>query len=217
MGRWRCQLKADDSAYRSLTPKPGWIQNSCDRCNRDFWLTPAQHKNGIKYCTSTCRFEAPEKVIERTMTKGPGENDCWISSLSPKSAYPHIKIKGDTLRVARVVLEKSLGRPIGENLKALHKCNNPRCVRVGPEHIYEGTQQENIKWCVESGRMDDRNGEKCPTAELTTEQVIEIKKLFGKQGLKETMIQFGRKSKTTIWNIWHGKTWKHVDVPPDAE
>lgn len=199
----------DDSAYRSLTPKPGWLHKSCERCNRDFWLTPAQFRNGIRYCTSTCRYEAPEKVIERTTTKGPGENDCWISSLTPTSPYPLIKTNRETLRAARVVLEKSLGRPIGDNLQALHECNNPRCVRVGAGHIYEGTQKENIQWCVKSGRLDDRKGAKSPTAKLSEEQARDIK--FNPDGLsgKELTVRHNI-SKSQVSGIQHGRMWRDL-------
>lgn len=141
---------------------------------------PSQAKF-TRFCAKDCRHEDPEDVIDKSTTKGPGENDCWISSLTPTSPYPLIKTNGETLRAARVVLEQSLGRPIGEGLFALHKCNTPRCVRVGPEHIYEGTQQENIKWCVESGRLDDRRGAKCPNAKLTEAQARDIK--FNPEGL----------------------------------
>lgn len=165
----------DDSAYRSLVPKPGWIPKSCERCNREFWLTPAQFKNNIRYCASTCRYEPALSVIERRTVKGGHPNGCWICDLTPSVDYPLIKTKGEMLRAARVVLEAALGRPIAPALLALHRCNNPRCVRVGPEHIYEGTQQENIKYCAECGRNPDNKGEKSSSAKLTDEKVKYIR------------------------------------------
>lgn len=187
-------MKRPTPPTRSLTEVPGWIKKICERCGGDFWSVPSQFKNGIRYCTSTCRHEPPEKVIDRTTTKGPGENDCWISSLAPTSPYPVIKTKGVNLRVSRFLLEKHLGRPIKDGLYALHTCNNTRCVRVGPGHIYEGTQQDNIKWCVESGRHVGNRF-------LSDAQIIEIRALEGKMSAQQVAPLHGA-AESTIYNIW---------------
>lgn len=42
--------------------------------------------------------------------------------------------------------------PIPETLQVLHKCDVPRCVR--PEHLFLGTQAENLADAVQKGRLD---------------------------------------------------------------
>lgn len=180
--------------YRSLTENPKWAKMQCERCGVDYWLEHGKVGKGFRYCTSTCRYEPPLAVIEKRTVKEGHPKGCWICSLTPTGPYPVIKTKGDTLRVARVVLEHSLGRPIGENMKALHKCNEPRCVRVGPEHIYEGTQQENIQWCVESGRHVGNRF-------LSDAQIIEIRSLEGKMSAQQVAPLYGA-AESTIYNIW---------------
>jgi hypothetical protein len=52
----------------------------------------------------------------------------------------------------RHALELKLGRPIGSGLLALHTCDNPSCVR--PDHLYEGTQSDNMRDMHDRGRMN---------------------------------------------------------------
>lgn len=195
----------DDSDYRSLTPKPGWLQKSCERCEGNFWLAPGQFDN-IRYCKDECRHEPPEVRFWKSVTKdGPMHPTdvslgcCWNSKFTPSAPYPSMKVNGETIRVARFILELTLGRPITKGLQALHSCDNTRCVNQG--HIYEGTQSENIQGCVKRGR---HRGNRT----LTLEQVNEIKSLKGHATLKVVAEQFKR-SIYTIWCIWNGRTWKN--------
>jgi HNH endonuclease len=47
----------------------------------------------------------------------------------------------------RVALSLALGRPLGDGMNALHRCDYPPCVR--PRHLREGTQQENVDEMME--------------------------------------------------------------------
>lgn len=206
-------MKRPTPPYRSLIENPRWVKQKCERCEVDFWLEPCK-VGTILFCTKTCRYEDPLVVIEKRTTKDGHPKGCWECSLTPSSDYPCLKTKGEQLRATRLVLEAALGRPIAPGMLALHQCDNPRCVRVGPEHIFEGTQSQNIEGCVERGRHMAPFGELHSNSDLTELQVVEIKKLKGAQSLEDTAKQFGVKSNTTIWNIWNGKTWKHVDAAP---
>lgn len=50
----------------------------------------------------------------------------------------------------------------------MHLCNNPPCVR--PDHLQGGTNQDNLRYCTESGRWPQRHGERNPNAKLTDAQ-----------------------------------------------
>ena len=54
----------------------------------------------------------------------------------------------------------------------LHNCDVPACVR--PDHLFEWTNTDNIRDCMEKGRLPQ--GENMWNARLTTEQVREIRR-----------------------------------------
>lgn len=55
-----------------------------------------------------------------------------------------------TLIATRVSLEIH-GRPVPDNLFALHTCDNPPC--VNPDHLFIGDQKKNMEDCLSKGRF----------------------------------------------------------------
>jgi len=94
----------------------------------------------------------------------PDENGCkiWPYAINAKGyAGARIKINGEKskqFRSNRVILERKLGRKIKDNMFACHTCDNPSC--VNPEHLWEGTNKENMQDMVKKGRSakGDKNG-----------------------------------------------------------
>lgn len=89
-----------------------------------------------------------------------------------------------------------------------HKCHNPIC--VNPEHLYDGTQLENMQDMKNAGRrkQPNQNGEKNPRAKLTKCQVKKIRKLHGTG--KYTLTALAKDYHVSITNIWYivnHKTW----------
>lgn len=62
----------------------------------------------------------------------------------PKSKY-------GTRLAHRVALGDKLGRAVPAGMDARHTCDNPPC--VNPEHLLEGTRQDNVNDAVERGRV----------------------------------------------------------------
>jgi HNH endonuclease len=91
------------------------------------------------------------KYVDKTPGHGP-KGDCWIwtGKVFVKS-YGIFTIKGKRVRAHRLAHELQTGAPIAEGLKVLHECDNPACVRG--EHLFTGTQSDNIRMAVQRGRV----------------------------------------------------------------
>lgn len=69
----------------------------------------------------------------------------------PISRYGVIRVSNEPYKnkhyiVSRLILERKLGRPIKSGYCAIHSCDHGTC--VNPNHIREGSQEENMqdKW-----------------------------------------------------------------------
>jgi hypothetical protein len=104
-----------------------------------------------------------------------------------------------TLYAHRVSWEIHNG-PVPEGLKVLHTCDNPQCVR--PDHLFLGTQADNIADMLAKGRRS-RSGPHPGTgakSKLTDEQLRQLRI----DGTTHTMRQLAEKygvSSGTVSNI----------------
>ena len=88
-----------------------------------------------------------------------------------------------------------------------HKCDNPAC--VNPEHLFLGTQIDNMKDMEKKGRST--RGSRHPSAKLEEKQVFEIKRLLWKTDLNHQKIaNLFNIGSATISQIKTGRIWKHV-------
>lgn len=97
------------------------------------------------------------------------------------------------------------------NMHVCHKCDNPTCVR--PDHLFLGTDADNIKDMMDKQRNVVLRGSKSGRAKLTEDQVEEVKKFIGILSPKELAEKFSEKynvAKGTIDNITYNRTWKHI-------
>lgn len=98
------------------------------------------------------------------------ENDCWeAQGYLDKDGYASITHKAR--RIHRVSYELFIG-PIPRSLSVLHKCDNPRC--CNPDHLFLGTQKDNVADMIKKGRKDSRFGVRNTQNKLTEQQVFEI-------------------------------------------
>lgn len=113
--------------------------------------------------------------------------------------------------VHRVAWELANG-PIPDGMVIMHRCDNPPCVELS--HLVLGTQKENIADKYAKGRARVAVGERCGKSTLTTEQVIEMRRLYA-QGVPkaELAIRFSV-SRPNVYVVVTRRTWKHI--PPQA-
>lgn len=93
-------------------------------------------------------------LADRFWEKVHKTESCWLWTASVKDGFPYGQIGHPGTRTPRrahrVSWELHNG-PIPAGLFVLHKCDNPRCVR--PDHLFLGTQSDNLKDAYSKGRM----------------------------------------------------------------
>lgn len=138
---------------------------------------------------------------------------CWMwkAGLSPKG-YGWVKYRGKARRAHRVAWELTYG-PIPQRMNVLHRCDIPACVR--PDHLFLGTQRDNILDAIEKGRHQGRHnlpyssGDTHPMAKLSMAIVLEARRLHA-QGLSIYKLAQRRSvSWTTMRDAVRGITWKN--------
>jgi len=128
----------------------------------------------------------------------------WTKSVTPKG-YGRINYKNRKWLVHRAMLEKYLGRPIPDDLLALHHCDVPNCCTES--HLYEGTVQDNADDMWARGREVVLRGSKNGWSKLTEQQVKDI--LLSTGTYQAIADRFGI-SKQTVWMIRKRRHWRHV-------
>lgn len=129
----------------------------------------------------------------------------WTSDMN-QSGYGRIFVNGIATLAHRFSYSINVD-DIHVGLQVLHKCDNRLC--VNPYHLFLGTNDDNMKDKVKKGRS--QKGEKHPRCKVTTEAVIQIRKMF-EDGIRVSHItrsNFGL-SRSGIQSILEKKTWKHI-------
>jgi hypothetical protein len=136
-----------------------------------------------------------------------GENGCWNwTGALYQNGYGVFTYRYRAVKVHRYSYRLYRGQ-IPEGLEVCHTCDNKKC--VNPEHLFLGTQQDNMTDMVNKGRS--LTGEKGTNTKLTWEQVREIRKLYktGKHS-QYTLADLFNVSRSNIKFILNNKTWKEV-------
>jgi len=164
-----------------------------------------------------------------------GPDECWLWMGSKNSrGYGQVYLSGKRYGAHRIAFSLARG-PVASKLFVCHTCDTPGCVR--PDHLFLGTQADNIGDAVQKGRMatgdrhgththpertarGDRSGprlhpeailrgSKSPRAKLNEDDVREIRHLVGTMTKTEMGKRYGV-SRHAIRSIVRRDGWKHV-------
>lgn len=142
--------------------------------------------NGTKYDLDVVEFW---NKVDKT-------SSCWLW-VRGKDKDGYGRFRND-LKSHRVSYTLANGDP--GSLSVLHSCDNPAC--VNPEHLFLGTQQDNMLDKKTKGRH--RPGEQHPNAKLIQKDVVDIlhSELSGRELARKYNV-----SEATISYIKSRKRW----------
>lgn len=144
--------------------------------------------------TAKQRFEAKIKKTE----------DCWEwTAARDKDGYGFFSKEGKQLKAHRAAWEFERGA-IPDGIQVLHKCDNPKCVRV--DHLFLGTNIDNVKDRTQKRRQPE--GEKHSDAKVTLKQVQEMRRI-GKIGTYKTIANKYGISIAQTAKILNRQSWKN--------
>lgn len=151
-----------------------------------------------KYTTSdVLRFQKYVKVSESGCHE-------WIGSLDAYG-YGQLNINRRPAKAHRIAWELANG-PVPEGMSILHRCDNPQC--VNPEHLFPGTQSDNMKDAARKGRMHP--GEKHGMSKLTESDVLAMRMAHSSgEGRRDIASRFNVPY-STVNEIIRRDAWKHI-------
>jgi hypothetical protein len=147
---------------------------NCRNCGKEhvaFGYTEGRKK----YCSRTCMEEFRSPTLEKLVKSNYEikESGCWewTNSISTQSGYGKLVFKGKDMSAHRASYIVFKGE-IPKGLHVCHSCDNRKC--INPEHLWVGTQRDNIQDAARKGRLHDQTGERI---KHSIELVKEIKRL----------------------------------------
>ncbi len=193
-----------------------YITRICEVCKSSFRFhaCPDNIQRGRgRFCSTECRRKSqPIPLIKRFQRYigMPTESGCIIWT-GHKNNHGYGSIgsesqKGRMLLAHRVSYEIAHG-PISDSIMVLHSCDNPSC--VNPDHLFLGTQADNIADMVSKGRGP--NGTKAWNSKLTDNDILEIRNRYASGGVTQRTLsdEFGISQSRICWIIKR-KSWKHI-------
>lgn len=134
-------------------------------------------------------------------------DECWEWQATKNwGGYGQVR-KGKMVLAHRVAWELIFG-PIPNEMNVLHKCDNRAC--CNPNHLFLGTNQDNVNDRVAKGRSARFIGEKHPRVKLAELEVINILDEYKRGISRKNIAQKYNIGMSQLHRIIHGQSWKHI-------
>lgn len=144
------------------------ITCTCEICGQVFFFRYGGHN---RYCSLRC-YTADS--ADRFWSKVDRTDTCWLwtGCISGSNHYGAFRYQGRMQPSHRVAWILKHGE-IGDGLCVLHRCDNPPC--VNPDHLFLGTQSDNMVDMVGKGRQGRQYGSAHGMSKLTERDVVAIR------------------------------------------
>lgn len=135
------------------------------------------------------------------------KEECWPwVGFIESHGYGRLRApKGRLVLAHRVAYEKANGC-IPEGMCVCHRCDTKEC--CNPDHLFLGSQSDNMKDMKNKGRARSLRGEKSPRSKLTQEMVDYIRTSPNAKILSgvELAMLFDV-GKATVYDVRNNRTW----------
>ena len=165
----------------------------------------------VPVARATSARQKPTTDIGRFLAKIVcGLSDCWFWHGSLDSSN-YGRVTHKAANFAHRLSWHLFRGPIPEGMRVLHRCDVRNC--VNPDHLFLGTQLDNIADMVAKGRNRGRAvfGEANPVSKLTTAQVLSMREERRTSGTSYR--QLSKKFGVTIMTAFRatsGQSWSHL-------
>lgn len=195
------------------------VEKQCGYCQILFMCLLYDVNRGKgKFCSNKCNMLNRNKInyltAEQTFYKNTlipsDKSQCWLYQKSiDHKGYAHLKTRDIVIKAHRFSYKHHIGE-IPNGLFVCHKCDVRNC--VNPNHLFLGTNQDNMNDMCQKGRKVMPKGIDVYCAKLDENQVKEIK-LKIKEGMKLVKIaSIYNVSPGVISHIKNGLSWKHINI-----
>ena|ERR1017187_3248789 len=157
-------------------------------------------------CYHKCQFTPEQRFWIKVDKNGPIPQhmpqlgNCWIwkGSKLPKGYGQFVITNRSTVKAHRFAYEIENG-PIPKGRLCCHHCDRPDCVRS--EHLFLGTDKDNIQDCVNKNRRFSK---------LTKKNVLFIRNFPQFRGITIVLSKQFNVSPSLIGLIINNRCWKHL-------
>lgn len=135
------------------------------------------------------------------------ESGCWEWVKHKKNGYGITVLQGKHEQAHRASWKVFIGE-IPDGMQINHRCHNRSC--INPDHLYVGTQKQNMADMYNSGRDNHPIGSKCGNSKLDEDSVSLIKIMINSGIKNQEIADTFKVSRACIQFIRIGRTWNHV-------
>ncbi len=171
------------------------IKVNCKSCNKEIEVTKRHYNRnitkGYNFCCNnneckngTIKYRFWSKVNKKT------DDKCWewLGAKRNKNGFGYgvISYKGKNIDAHRVSYQITNGDINNSKLFVCHKCDNPIC--VNPNHLFLGTHIDNMRDCLDKGRMVIPEGIRFKKGSIPANSILSKETVLCIKGLIEAKI-----------------------------